>query len=70
MAEQLADLEVKVAVSMWQTAEPGSDTGRSAHLRVANPGVDEAPSAPGGVQHNAACARAALWRRLNANYVR
>ncbi|GAA2276171.1 hypothetical protein GCM10010234_09920 [Streptomyces hawaiiensis] len=35
MAEQFADLEVKLAVSMWQTVEPGSDTYHE--LRVSGP---------------------------------
>ncbi|WP_189788539.1 TIM-barrel domain-containing protein [Streptomyces capitiformicae] len=82
MAEQLADLEVKVAVSMWQTVEPGSDTYHelraSGHLvRDAERGLltfawptreaDEAPTLP-MAYCNAPGARAALWRRLNANY--
>ncbi|MFF6787065.1 TIM-barrel domain-containing protein [Streptomyces sp. NPDC012510] len=61
MVEQLADLEVNVAVSMWQTVEPGSDTYHelraSGHLvRDAEGGLltfacptresDEAPTLP------------------------
>jgi len=84
MAEELAGLGVKLAVSVWPTVEPGSDTfdelRAHGHLvRDADGGLLTCPwpSRHGGdaltlpmAYYDATHpgARAALWRRLNDNY--